>query len=391
MSLVVPKWRTYDSDAVQPDPVALSLLDRVQPEFSRTWDLIPFAAPINGLDYKMASRAPEGNTVVSTTLYTTGSSTSITFDSATRKRLTAGHVLYHPATKQIFVIDSYDVTTGVATLERIDVIGGAAGANVAIGQTYIRIGHAEHYDELNATSRFGGTTTEENYIQENTERLDFSLTFLRQPLQWGLTREVLIDERTEEYVKDLNLGILYGVPTDEAAGQRATTAGFDHVVASAGNNINAAVSGTPDLDDLVGIARFLQANGAGSGAGTVMVANSDVYYSYETAGLTDFSSAIAPEDEIFVGNSIKGITVGGVRYPFYIDPTIPDNDVRFISTRYARKAFYQDESGQVWAPRVVEEPSLSNFKNDVSFLTQRWGTIWMNADKVHAKLVTGIA
>lgn len=138
MSIVVPKWRTYDSDAVQPDALALTLLDRVQPEFTKTWDLIPFVSPIKGLDYKMASRAPEARTVVSTTLYTTASSTQITFDSATRKRLTAGPKLYHPATKQVFIINMYDVTTGVATLERIDVIGNAAGSNVAIGQTYYR-------------------------------------------------------------------------------------------------------------------------------------------------------------------------------------------------------------------------------------------------------------
>src|SRR5947207_427185 len=111
MTLVVPRFHTYDSDAVQPDPLALSLLDRVQPEFSRTWDLIPFSAPINALDYMMASRAPEGNTVVSDTTYTTGSSTTITFSSGTRKRLTTGHILYHPATKQVFVISDMVVSS----------------------------------------------------------------------------------------------------------------------------------------------------------------------------------------------------------------------------------------------------------------------------------------
>ncbi|HEV7282305.1 MAG TPA: hypothetical protein VGN57_19035 [Pirellulaceae bacterium] len=388
MSIVIPKWRTYDSDAVQPDPLTLSLLDRVQPEFSRSWDLIPWSKPLTGLDYKMASRAPEGSTVVSTTLYTTGSSTTITFDSATRKRLTAGHILYHSPTKQVFVIDSYDTTTGVATLERVDVIGDAAGANVAIGQTFHRIGHAEHYDELNATSRFGSTTTEENYIQDSTERLDFSRTFLGQQLNWGMNEEMLIDERIEEYVKDLNKNIIYGVPSDEAAGQRAATAGFDHVVAMAGNEIDAAVSGTPDMDDIKGVARFLQANGAGVGAGTAVLVSPDAYYEYEDS-MTDFSSEVAPEDSVFVGLSIKGVTVNGVRYPFYMDPTIIDNDVRFVSTRYARKAYYQDNTGKVWNMNVIDEESESNFKNKVSYLHQKWGTIWQNADKVHAKLVTG--
>jgi hypothetical protein len=389
-TLVVPKYRTYTSDAVQPDPLALSLLDRVQPEYSRTWDLIPFAAPLTRLDYKMASRAPEGNTVVSTTKYTTGSSTTITFNADTKDRLTAGHLLYHPATKQVFVIDSYVVSTGVVTLEQVNVIGGAAAADVAIGETYYRIGQAENYDDLNATSRVGVTSTEENYIQENTERLDFSLTFLRQPLKWGINKQMLIDERMEEYVKDLNLNILYGITNDETSTERARTTGFDHVVSLAGNDINANSLGTADIEDLAGAARFLQDNGAGSSAGTVFVARPDVYDEYDTAGLQDFTPTIAPEDAVFLGTTLKGITVRGVRYPFYADPTIVDKDVRVISTKYARKAYYQDESGQVWSPRIVPENSLSNFKNEVNFLTQRWGTLWMNADKVHAKIVTGL-
>lgn len=197
----------------------------------------------------------------------------------------------------------------------------------------------------------------------------------------------------EDIVRDLNLGIIYNVPLNESSSDSAVTAGFDYLVENNDKVIDAANPGTADISDLVAVARDLESDGVGSNAGLVMVANPDTYYLYEDLGLQDFTSTLSPEEKVFIGNAILGITVGSIgRIPFYQDASIPDNRVRFVATRYASKAPYQGEGeGAILENlRVVPEPSLSNSKVEKSTIQMKWGTHWRNADKVNRILDTGL-
>jgi hypothetical protein len=369
------------------------VFDRVEPEVGRFYSLIPWETPIRSLSYTMPSRNRTARQVVTSALYTALSDNQITLDAATRGRVTDGHILFHLGTKTRLILDEVNTTTGVATIRTKQYAPGGSATNIASGQTLYVIGHSEHYDEINAESRFETTAETSNHIQDITEMLDFSVAELRELRKWGVDEKLRIDERLEDIMKDLDLGLIYNVPLASQAGQSAVTGGFDYMVENAGGVINAAISGTPNVNDLRAVARTLEARGVGASAGVVMVGKPEVFYEYEDQGLTDFTSEISPEDKIFIGNSVQGIVGGSIgRIPFYTDSAIPDTRVRFVATRYASKAPYQGLGGgaPVENLRIVDEPSMSNSKVKKSTIQMKFGTKWRNADKVNAILETGI-
>src|SRR4051812_34279039 len=102
MSIVVPKYRVYDDSNSVLQPEALLLMKVPEPAYSVFWDLIPFyKESIRQLYYDFGSRSITARSVVLGAQILTGD-TAITLDSTTKVRVTPGHVLYHPATKQRF-------------------------------------------------------------------------------------------------------------------------------------------------------------------------------------------------------------------------------------------------------------------------------------------------
>lgn len=384
--MIVPKYRVLldDSNSVL-DPLAQGLMKLVEPAVAVTWDLIPFGETIRQLHYQRGDRAISAREVVLQNPILT-SDTDIDLTSATKYRVTDGHILYHAATKQRFVLDEMNTSTGTATIEQVLQSQGGVRTQVDAGQTLYILSVAENFEEINAESRVEETTIVDNYVQDMTERIDFSTADLREARKWGLDRQMRLKERMRDIMRDLNSSILYNVPNAAAAAERQITAGFDYMVEAAGNVVDAATSGTADLADPRGVLKTLWKNGVGPSDGVFALMSVDVFSAYQDAGLETIQLTDTPDSDFVVGKILKGLNVNGLGFvPFYADPNINDDRVRFISSAHASKAYYQGtgEGAILEAPRVVDEPGLSTSKVPVSTIQAKWGTTFDNAASVH--------
>lgn len=390
MSLVVPKYRVYDdANSVQPN-LAYLLMKIPEVAYSVFWDLLPFREPLRQLTYDMASRSITARQVVLGAAIQT-SDTSITLDSTTKDRVTAGHVLYDPTTKQRFVLKDMNQTTGVANIRSVVQPYGGSRTLIASGTTLYVLAVSEHFDEINADGRVEQTSYVTNYVQDTTELLRFSVADLREIRKWGVDRKMVLAERMRDITKDLNRALIYNAPLAYSSGVSSMTAGFDYLVDKAGNNVAAATSGTADLADIRGVLKQLAKNGVGPGDGLAIHMSASAYYAYEEAGLQDLNIQGAPEQSYIIGNTVKGLHFSGIGFvPFYADFTVTDDTVRFVSTAHAGKALYQGqgEGAILEGLRIVDEPSKGDSKNQVSSLQQKWGSVFLNTDKVHY-LLTG--
>jgi hypothetical protein len=391
MSIVVPKYRVFDdSNSVLPN-LALTLMKVPEAAYSVFWDLIPFyKEPIRQLNFDVASRSITSRQVVLGANILT-SDTQITLDSATRARVTPGHVLYHPATKQRFILDTANTTSGVCNIRDVLQAYGGSRTQVNSGQTLLILAQSEHYDQINAVSRFEDTSVTSNYIQDVTEMLEFSTADMREMRKWGVDKQLRLKERMRDIVKDLNRALIYNAPLQASAGHSATTAGFDYVVDKAGNKVAANSSGTADLADIRGVLKTLYKNGVGPGDGLVIHMSANVYFAYETVGLADINLQGQPGAEFVVGGAVKGLHFAGLGFvPFYADPLCDDDVVRFVCTSQAAKAYYQglEAGAPLESPRVIDESSLSTSKIEKSTFQQKWGTVFQNPDRCHY-LLTG--
>jgi len=386
MAIVTPKYRALLDDTTSvKDPLALLLMQRVEPEISVTWNLIPSRAPIEQLEYKVASRDITAREVVTSGSTSTGA-TTITFDATTKVRVTAGQALFYPTTGEVFVLGSATANPGEFNIRKRNIFADPAGAQatIASGSTLLVMAQSEFYEEINATSRFEGTSDSTNYIQDVTERLDFSVADLREARKWGIGKQTMLDERLRDVMKDLNRSLIYNVPVAPTSSVTALTQGFDHAVLQAGSTVDAALSGTADLADLRGVLKQLRKNGVGPGDGLAIVSSINVFHAYEDEGLNLINLQGQPGAEFVIGGQVRAVSFSGLGdVPFYADPFIDDDKVRFICTSRAGKAIYQGENGPQESLRVVDEPSLSTSKVNVSTMQLKWGTIFENADKAH--------
>lgn len=384
MTLVVPKYRVLldDTDSVK-DPLAHGLMQIVEPQNARTWDLLPFRDNVRQLHFQRSNRTISAREVVLENAILTGD-TDVDLRSGTKARVTSGHILYHPATKQRFVLNVMTQSTGTATLEAVLQAPGGSRTQVDAGQTLYILSQAEDYETISATSRFEETNIVDNYVQDMTERLDWSVADLREARKWGVDQKKMLKERMRDIMKDLNNSILFNVPQAHDASHRAITAGFDYIVENAGSIVDAAESGTADLADIKGVLKQLQKNGVGPSDGIFALMSIDAFHAYQDQGLAEMSLAGTPGEGFVVGKIIQGVRVPGLDFvPFYTDPFLVDDRVRFISSANAGKAFYQGESGPVESPTMHDEDSLSNSKVKVSTMQQKWTTIFDNPDTCH--------
>ena len=384
MAIVVPKYRVLvdDTDSIK-DPLAHGLMKLVEPQIGVTWDLIPFRDAIRQLNYERGERAISAREVVLENAILTGD-TDIDLTSGTKARVTDGHVLYHPATKQRFMLDEMTQGTGTATIETVIQAPDGSRTEVADGETLYILSIAENYEEINAESRYEESTVTTNYIQDMTEMLEWSVADLREGRKWGFDDKVRLKERMRDIMKDLNSSILLGAPQAPSSTKRAATTGFDYAVEAAGSLVDANESGTADITDLRGVLKTLQKNGVGPTDGLVMLSSIDAFSAYSDEGLAEISLNDTPGKEYVLGNILKGLNVPGMGFvPFYTDPMINDDRVRFISTAHAGKAYYQGENGPLESPKVIDEPSMTNSKVKKSTIQQKWGTIFDNPSKVH--------
>lgn len=390
--MIVPRYRvTSDTESIQ-DPQGLKLMKKPEAAYSLFWDLIPFRENIRQLTYEMASRSITSRTVVLENQIL-DSDVDIDLTSATKARVTASHVLYHPDTKQRFVLDSINQTTGTAIIRDVVQAHGGVRTTVPDGATLIVLSSSEHFDEINAESRFEETSVIENYVQDMTELLEWSVADIRELRKWSVTKSNRLTERMRDIVKDLNMSLIYGAPLKYDDDSSSMTAGFDYVVEKAGNAIEANELGTADIGDIRSILKQLQLNGVGPGDGLVLHMGVNTYYAYEAEGLANISLEGTPGEGFVVGNEVKGLQFAGIGFvPFYPDPMITDDRVRFVCTKHAGKAFYEGlgEGAIVESVRVIDEPSKSTSKVKKSSIQQKWGTIWENAESVHFILITGI-
>lgn len=386
MALIVPKYRVLldDSDSVL-DPLAQALIKQVEPQVAVTWDLFPFRDPVNQLKFERGERPITAREVVLENVILVGD-TDIDLTSGTKARVTDGHILYHPATKQRFVIDEMTQSTGTGTIEQVLQAPGGARTEVPDGSTLYILSQAEYFEEINAESRFEETEKVTNYVQDMTELLEFSVADLREGRKWGVDKQMRLKERMRDMMKDLNLSIIYNVPNEGTANERALTGGFDYMVENAGNIVDASVSGTADLADIRGVLKQLQKNGAGPTDGLVAIMSIDVFHAYQDAGLETITLNGEPGSEFVVGNILQGVNFNSIGFvPFYADPFINDDRVRFVATSHAGKAYYQGtgEGAILEAPRVVDEPSMSTSKVQKSTVQAKWATIIDNPSSVH--------
>ncbi len=389
---VLGKYRTFDDANSVKSPLALALMKVPEAQYSVFWDLIPNRSNIRQLVYEMASRSITARKVVLGANFLT-SDTQVTLDATTRVRVTSGHVLYHVTTRQRIVLDAVNTTSGVCTVRAVIQAPGQSRTQINSGQELLVLAVSEHFDQINQTSRFEDTSVIQNYIQDMTERIDFSTADLREARKWGIDRRKRLNERMRDIVKDLNSSIIYGAPLQASNGQSAMTCGFDYSVENAGNVVNAASLGTAALSDLKGIFKQQQLNGLSDGDGIVAHMGINNYYAYEAAGLATAQTQIEPGSTYNLGNAVKGMVFAGIGFiPFLPDPAITDDHVRIVATAHAGKGLYEGlgEGAIEESLRVVDEPSMSNSKVQVSTFQLKFGTIWENAAKAHFILKTGI-
>lgn len=393
MAIVTPKYRVLldDTDSVQ-DPLAYAVFQLVQPEDAVTWDLIPFGETIRQLDYEVASRTVTGRQVVLDADILVAD-TQVTMTAGTYARVTAGHVLYHPATKQRVVLDTHPTTGGVSNIRNVLQADGGARTQINNGETLYVLAQTELYENISAESRFETTVTERNYVQDVTEKLEWSVADLREARKWGVDRRRRLSERLRDVAKDLSLTLLYGVPSATNGTISATTSGFDYLVEKGGNVVTAATPGTAAESDLNGILKQLQKNGVGPSDGLIMHGNVDVYHAYKDLGLATVTLQGTQGGTETLGGLVDGINAPGIGFvPFIVDPHVPDTRLRFIATQHAQKAYYQGQGeGAInEALRIIDEPSMSNSKNTVSTMQLKFGTKITNVDRTHYILETGL-
>jgi hypothetical protein len=317
------------------------------------------------------------------------SDTDIDLTAGTKARVYGSAVLFHQATKQVFVLDDMNQTTGTANIRQVLQRDGGSRTQVNAGQELLILAVSEHFDEINADSYFEETSAGANYVQDSTWLYKWSVADLREARKWGVDKQMRLKERNRDMMKELNAALIYNAPKKADATNSAMTAGFDYVVEKSGLVVDAATYGTADLADIRGICKTLVRRGVTSADGLVLHMSSEAYYAYEDAGLQDFNLQLTAEEKVFVGNGLKGIFFSGLGpVPFYVDHTITDDRVRFVATAHAGKAYYQgtENGAPLESPRMIDEPSMSNSKVQVSSLQTKWGTIWENVDNVHAIL-----
>lgn len=384
MSLVLPQYRALvdDTDSIR-DPLALALMSQVEAQNAVTWDLIPFGENVTSLKFEVGDRLISARQVVLENNFLVSDS-DIDINSATRDRITDGHILYHPATKQRIVLNEVNTTSGVCTFHSVLQAPGGSRTQVNAGQTLYVLAQSEMYEEINATSRWEETDKITNYVQDTTELLKYSRADLRETRKWGLDKQTMQNERMRDVMKDLNLGLLYNVPQAPSSSVPAVTSGIDYMIENAGNVVDAASSGTASMADVRGVLKSLEQNGVGPSEGLFALMSVNTFHAYEDVGLTEINIEGQPGAEYVLGNTITGVKVSGVGFvPFYVDPFINDDRVRFISQKHVFKRFYQGPAGPVESPHLEDEPSLSTSKTPVSSLQMKWATDIRNASSAH--------
>jgi len=387
MSLVIPQYRALvdDTDSIR-DPLALALMSQVDPQVSVTWDLVPFGENISSLKYEVGDRLISAREVVVENNFETGH-TDIDVNSATRDRITDGHILYHPATKQRVVLNEVNTTSGVNSIHSVLQAPGGSRTQIDAGETMYVLAQSEMYEEINATSRWEETDKITNYVQDTTELLKWSRADLREGRKWGIDATRMRNERFRDVMKDLNAGLLYNVPQAPTSSVPAVTSGIDYMIENSGTVVDASASGTADLADLRGVLKTLEKNGVGPDDGVFALMSVDTFHAYEDEGLATIDIAGQPGAEYVIGNTMKGIVASGMGFvPVYSDPFINDDRVRFISQKHIFKRFYQGPNGPAETPHLEDEPSLSTSKTPVSSLQMKWGTDIRNASSAHAIL-----
>lgn len=390
--MIVPKYRVFDDAYSVKENLPLVLLKQVEPQYSIFWDLIPFRPNLRQLKYDIASRSITPREVVLEHNILTGD-TDIDITAATKSRVTAGHVLYHPATRQRFVLDDMSQTTGTANIRSVVLAPGEVRTQVDAGETLLVLSISEHFDEINAESRFESTSFATNYVQDFTDKLKWSTADLRELRKWGIDKKKRLQERMRDVMREMNASIIYNAPLAFSDGVSSMTMGFDYAVEQAGNLVQAADPGTADFSDFRAIFKQMRKDGVGPGDGIAVHMGVEQFDAYEQEGLAEINLTGQPGGEFVVGGVVKGMVVNGLDFiPFYADPIITDDRARIVSTAHAGKAYYQGMGEEVIEEglRVVDEPSLSDSKVQVSTIQQKWGTVFENTDKVHYILETGI-
>lgn len=384
MSIVVPKYRVLlDDSASVKDNLAHGLVKLVEPQNAVTWDLLPWRSAVRQLKFDRASRSVGAREVVLENAILVGDS-DIDLTAATKGRVTDGHILFHPGTKQAFVIDEMNQSTGTATIEQVLQYPGGSRTQVDDAETLIILSQAEYFEEINAESRYETTSEVTNYVQDMTEMLEWSVADLREARKWNVDQQTRLKERMRDIMKDLNMSVLYNVPNAAASNERQTTAGIDFMIEQAGNVVDADSSGTANLADVRGVLKTLQKNGVGPSDGLFALMSIDAYHAYSDEGLAEIQLTGQPGAEFVVGNILRGVNVPGIGFvPFYSDPFITDDRVRFISSAHIGKAYYQGEDGPLESIRVIDEPSMSNSKVKKSTIQQKWTTIIDNPGSAH--------
>lgn len=388
MAPVIPKYRVFDDAESVKEPLALAMMKSPEADFSRFWDLIPFRSAIRLLNYELASRSITDRKVTLQNAILT-SDTDIDLTAGTKARVFGSAVLFHPGTKQVFVLDDMNQTTGTANIRQVVQRDGGSRTQVNASQELLILAVSEHFDEINADSYFEETSTEENYVQDSTWLYKWSVADLRESRKWGVDQRMRLAERNRDMMKELNAALIYNAPKKADASNSALTAGFDYVVEKSGLVVDADQSGTANLADIRGVLKTLVQRGVTASDGIVIHMSSSAYFAYEDAGLQDFNLQLSAEEAVFVGNQLKGLVIAGLGpVPFYWDHTVTDDRVRFVATAHAGKAYYQgtENGAPLESPRLIDELSMSNSKVQVSSLQTKWGTIWENVDKVHAIL-----
>lgn len=384
MSLVVPKYRVLLDDSVSvKDPLAHGLIKLVEPQNAVTWDLLPFRPAVRQLVFERAIRSVSAREVVTQNAILT-SDIDIDLTAATKLRVTDGHILFHVPTKQAFVVDEMNTTSGTGTIEQVLQFPGGSRTQVDAGETLLILSQAEYFEEINAESRFEDTSVVTNYVQDMTEMLEWSVADLREARKWNVDEQTRLKERMRDIMKDLNMSLLYNIPNAGTATERQLTSGIDYAIENAGNVVDAASSGTADLSDVRGVLKTLQKNGVGPSDGLFALMSIDAYHAYSDEGLAEIQLTGQPGAEFVVGNILRGLSVPGIGFvPFYTDPFITDDRVRFLASAHIGKAYYQGENGPVESVRVIDEPSMSTSKVKKSTMQQKWTTIIDNPGTVH--------
>lgn len=112
----------------------------------------------------------------------------------------------------------------------------------------------------------------------------------------------------------------------------------------------------------------------------------NTFHAYEDEGLAEINLNGQPGGEFVVGGVVKGLNFSGIGFvPFYADPHINDDRVRFIAQNHIGKAYYQGagEGAVPEAPKIEDESSVSTSKVPVSSLQMKWAMIIDSPSKVH--------